>query len=175
MNVRFCGFGGQGILVAGRIMGMAAAMAGRNALQNQAYGSASRGGTCYSDVTISNTKIHELEPDEVDVLVALSQQACDKFLGMLKPGGLLIIDDDLVKLKPEQTANYKHISLGATDMAHHKWGRDILANIIMIGLLNGMEKVLPDDVLEDAIRDSVPEATGDINIEAYRIGKELAV
>lgn len=175
MNVRFCGFGGQGILVAGRIMGMAAAMAGRNSLQNQAYGSASRGGTCYSDVTISDDKIYELEPHEFDVLVALSQQACDKFLGLLKPGALLIVDDDLVKLDSEKTKIYKYKKLGATDMAHHKWGRDILANIIMIGLLNGMEKVIPDDILEEAIRESVPEGTGDINIEAYRIGKELAV
>ena len=174
MNIRFCGFGGQGILVAGRIMGMAAAGAGRNALQNQAYGSASRGGTCYSDVTISDSEIYELEPHEFDVLVALSQQACDKFLPMLKKDGLLITDKDLVRLKPELVEDYVHHSLSATDTAHHEFGRDILANIIIIGLLNNLAGLLDDGIIEDAITTVVPEGTEEINIMAYRLGKELA-
>jgi 2-oxoglutarate ferredoxin oxidoreductase subunit gamma len=172
MNIRFCGFGGQGILVAGRIMGMAAAAAGRNSLQNQAYGSASRGGTCYSDVTFSDETIYELEPHEFDILVALSQQACDKFLPLLKKDGLLITDVDLVKFEGGIPEGIKHISLAATETAHHKWKRDILANIIMIGLMNGVAKLLPDEYIENAIRDTVPESTGAINIEAYQLGKQ---
>jgi 2-oxoglutarate ferredoxin oxidoreductase subunit gamma len=174
VNIRFCGFGGQGILVAGRILGMAAANAGRNALQNQAYGSASRGGTCYSDVTISDEDIYELEPHEFDVLIALSQQACDKFLPLLKKGGLLITDKDLVQLIPGQDEGFQHHSLSATDRAHHQFGRDILANIIMIGLLNNLAGILDDGIIEEAITTVVPEGSEEINITAYRLGKELA-
>lgn len=174
MNIRFCGFGGQGILVAGKIMGMAATAAGRNALQNQAYGSASRGGTCYSDVTITDSEIYELEPHEFDVLVALSQQSCDKFLPLLKKEGLLITDKDLVQLEDEQTRGFKHYSLSATDTAHHEFGRDILANIIMIGLMNTLSELLDDQIVEETISTVVPEGSEEINITAYRLGKELA-
>ncbi len=173
MNIRFCGFGGQGILVAGRIMGEASSIAGRNVLQNQAYGSASRGGTCYSDVTISDEAIHELEPDRFDVLVALSQQAADKFLSLLKEGGTLIYDKDLVLLDDSPKPFRAH-ALSAVDTAHHKFGRDILANIIMIGLLNGLVGILDNATIEEAIANVVPEGTATVNIEAYRFGVEFA-
>jgi 2-oxoglutarate ferredoxin oxidoreductase subunit gamma len=174
VKVRFCGFGGQGILVAGRILGEAVTASGGNVVQNQAYGSASRGGTCHSDVTISDEEIYELEPQEFDALVALSQQACDKFLPMLKADGLLLTDSDLVKLDADVEKRVKHHSLSATEMAHHKFNRDILANIIMIGLLNGITGMMPDDVIENAITTVVPPGTEEINIQAYRLGRDIS-
>lgn len=173
MNIRFCGFGGQGILVAGRILGEAATAAGRNAMQTESYGSASRGGTSNSDVIISDGEIYELEPQEFDILVALSQQACDKFLATLQPDGILLTDSDLVKFDKPLPEGIKHYSLGATELAHHKFGRDILANIIMIGLLNSIAKIMPDDILETAITSVVPPGTEKVNIEAYRLGKGI--
>jgi 2-oxoglutarate ferredoxin oxidoreductase subunit gamma len=96
MNIRFSGFGGQGIVLSGFIMGNAAINEGKNAIQNQSYGSESRGGACRSDVIISDKTINELSPPEVDVLVSMSHSAFEKYLPMLKKGGTLIIDSDLV-------------------------------------------------------------------------------
>lgn len=80
MNVRFSGFGGQGIILAGVIYGHAATLDGKNAVQTPSYGRASRGGACKCDVIISDEQIYELEFPEPDVLIALSQQAYDSTL-----------------------------------------------------------------------------------------------
>jgi len=82
--IRFAGFGGQGIILSSYILGQAATFDGKKALQNQSYGSESRGGECRGDVVISDNEINELEPTEYDVLVAMTQPAYDKFLPSLK-------------------------------------------------------------------------------------------
>ena len=100
MNIRFSGFGGQGIVLSGYIYGVAAVLDRKKALQTQSYGSESRGGGCRSDVIISDEDIYELAPPRVDVLVALSQAAYDAYLPALKPDGTLIVEDDLVDQEP---------------------------------------------------------------------------
>ena len=94
MIVRFAGFGGQGIVLSSYIIGQSAAFDGKKALQNQSYGSESRGGECRGDVIISGEQINELEPTQYDVLVVMAQPAYDKFIPMLKPGGILHLATD---------------------------------------------------------------------------------
>jgi len=96
MNIRFCGFGGQGIVLSGYIYGVAATLDGKKALQTQSYGSESRGGECRSDVIISDEEIHELAPSRLSVLIALSQAAFDSYCPALEETGILIVEDDLV-------------------------------------------------------------------------------
>ena len=92
-EIRIAGFGGQGVVTVGKIVGVAAALHDKkNAVQTQSYGPESRGGACKSEVVLSDGEIHYPKVRTADVLVALSQPALDIYLKDLKPGGILIID-----------------------------------------------------------------------------------
>ena len=167
MNVRIAGFGGQGIVMAGYILGRAGIFDGHNALQTQSYGSESRGGACKSDVIISDGEILELAPASLDVLVAMSQPALDKFVANLKAGGTLIYDSDLVKPSSAASAAF---GLPATNIAHETFHRDVVANAIMLGFLASLTLVVSRDSLCRAISESVPPKTAVVNLEAFDEG-----
>jgi 2-oxoglutarate ferredoxin oxidoreductase subunit gamma len=167
MNIRLAGFGGQGIIMAGYVLGNAGLLDGNNALQTQSYGSESRGGSCKSDVLISDGEILELAPSSLDVLVAMSQPALDKFLPDLRPRGVLIYDSDLVK--PGLTDAHA-CGLPATDIAHKTFGRDVVANVIVLGCLAGLTGVASRDAFRRAISDSVPPKTVELNLKAFEEG-----
>ncbi len=173
MNIRFSGFGGQGIVLSGYIYGVAAVLDRKKALQTQSYGSESRGGGCRSDVIISDEDIYELAPPRVDVLVALSQAAYDAYLPALKPDGTLIVEDDLVETGEDPPARTFRIK--ATDIAHKKFGRKIMANMVMLGFIGAILEVVSKESLEQAIVGNVPKGTETANQQAfeegYRIGK----
>ena len=102
INIRFCGFGGQGIVLSAIIFGTTAVTkADLNAVQMQSYGSEARGGECQAEVIVSTDPIESPLADAMDMVVAMSQPALDKFLGTLKKGGLLIIDPEFVQV-PER-------------------------------------------------------------------------
>jgi len=173
--IRFAGFGGQGIILSSYILGQAATFDGKKALQNQSYGSESRGGECRGDVVISDNEINELEPTEYDVLVAMTQPAYDKFLPSLKTEGILILDKDLVvtdsKFEPGNIVKY---AVSATDVAFKKLGRKIVANMIMLGFINTLLNLVSEKALEKAILKNVPKGTEELNSKAMRLGIELA-
>ncbi len=175
MIVRFAGFGGQGIVIASYIIGKSAVIDGKKAIQNQAYGSESRGGECLGDVIIADEEIYELEPTNYDVLVAMTQPAYEKFIPLMKPGGTLIIDKDLVvpdkKLEPKGT---KRHAIAATDIAFKTFGRKIVANMIMLGYMNTLLGPVSEKALEQAISESVPPGTEKMNLDAMREGIRLA-
>ena len=97
MNVCFSGLGGQGIALLGLALGEAAARSGLNALQTQSYGAEARGGASYSTVIISKERILDIAPEELDMLVAMSQPAYDRFVKSLKGTGVLVYESALVK------------------------------------------------------------------------------
>jgi 2-oxoglutarate ferredoxin oxidoreductase subunit gamma len=167
MNIRFSGFGGQGIILAGVIFGHAAILDGKNAVQTQSYGSASRGGACKCDVIISAEEIYELEFPESDVLIALSQQAYEKYGPDLKENGTLIIDKDLVNVgSARQAVN----GLSATNIAHNKFGRKIIANMVVLGYLTAHVGIISKEAVIQAICDNVPPGTAELNIKAFEEG-----
>ncbi|UCC45458.1 MAG: 2-oxoacid:acceptor oxidoreductase family protein [Candidatus Zixiibacteriota bacterium] len=175
MIIRFVGFGGQGIVLSSYIMGQSAAFDGKNAIQNQSYGSESRGGECRGDVIISEEEIYELEPTGQDVLVAMTQPGYEKFIGSLREGGTLIVDDDLVNTVAElDPPGIKKYGIRATDIATHKLGRRIIANMIVLGYMNTLLNIVSTESLETAISDSVPKGTQELNLKALREGVELA-
>lgn len=168
MNIRFSGFGGQGIVLSGFIMGNAAINEGKNAIQNQSYGSESRGGACRSDVIISDRNINELSPPEVDVLVSMSHSAFEKYVPMLKKGGTLIIDSDLVF--PEDVKKFKFYGIPATDIAYKKFGRKIIGNMVMIGYVTSITKIVSKKAVKDSIKSNVPKGTESLNSKAFEEG-----
>ena len=167
MNIRLAGFGGQGVVMAGYVLGHAGVLDGGNAMQTQSYGSESRGGACKSDVIISEGEILELAPSALDVLVAMSQPALDKYLQNLKGEGILIYDNGLVK--PGNGCR-RAFGLPATDIAHRTFGRDVVANVIMLGCLAGLTGVVSRDSLRKAVSQTVPPKTVDMNLQAFEEG-----
>lgn len=167
MNIRLAGFGGQGIVMAGYVLGHAGILDGDNALQTQSYGSESRGGACKSDVIISKGEILDLVPPGLDVLVAMSQPALDKYLPNLNEDGILVYDSDLVK--PGDCA-IRALGLPATDIAEKTFGREVVANMIMVGCTAGLTGVVSRDSLRKAISESVPPKTVDMNLVAFEEG-----
>jgi 2-oxoglutarate ferredoxin oxidoreductase subunit gamma len=170
MRLRFCGFGGQGIVLAGYITGNAAVTDGKNAVQNQSYGSESRGGQCKSDVIVESGDIYELELDEIDVLVAMSQAAHDKYIDQLEPDGIVIIDTDLVVPRKDQDNLH---SIAFTDIAYQAFNRKIMGNMVMLGYLVGATEVVSERSMRNAIESNVPKGTEEMNIKAYERGLEL--
>jgi 2-oxoglutarate ferredoxin oxidoreductase subunit gamma len=172
--IRFVGFGGQGIVLSSYIMGSAATADGKNAIQMQAYGSESRGGECHGTVIVSDESIYELEPTSYDVLVAMSQPAYEKFVHHLNEGGVLIVDEDLVKIKkglgPKKRSFY---SVKFTDIAFKKFGRKIMANIVMLGYMNKVLGLVAMDKLEATILQNVPKGTEKKNLGAFKEGVAL--
>ena len=173
MTVRFSGLGGQGVVVSGVIFGHAAMFEGFDVLQSQSYGSTTRGGVTTSDVTLEHGPIHELECPEVNVLVALCQEALDRFLPLLAPGGLLVTESSLVEVESASVEPYRHISLPAFDTARKQLGRQILANIVTLGALSTVVEEVSPRSLERAILAHVPPGTEALNRQAFELGREL--
>ncbi len=169
IEIRLAGFGGQGIITAGLILGRAAILAGLNAVQTQSYGPEARGGASRSEVIISDKEIYYPKVREPDILLVMSNPAFERYIGDLKEDGILIYDSSIIK-----NVNIKQKSYGipATKMAVEKLGNRIVANIIMLAFLVEISKVFPRDHLIKAVLQSVPKGTEDINKKALNIGFE---
>jgi 2-oxoglutarate ferredoxin oxidoreductase subunit gamma len=171
MRLRFAGFGGQGVVLCGYIVGKAAMLDGKNAIHTQSYGSASRGGLTRSDVVISDGEIYDLINDELDLLMAMSQQSYDAFHQVLVPDGWLFYESDLVNIPDDHGG--RAYGFPATDTAFKTFGRKIIANILMIGFANAIAEVVSGENLVRTIRETVPPGTEDKNIAALEEGMRL--
>jgi 2-oxoglutarate ferredoxin oxidoreductase subunit gamma len=171
-EVRICGLGGQGVVIAGQILGRAAIYSGKNAVQTQSYGAEARGSGAKSEVIISDGKIGFPVIRKCDILVAMSQEAVGKNVKDLKEDGVLLVDSSLVKEVPEVKA--KIVGIPATETAEKSFGERLYTNMIMLGALTKAARLVTQEAMEEAIRESVPEKAADANVEAYKKGMELA-
>lgn len=175
-EIRFAGFGGQGVVMAGILLGRAAVVSGdRYALQTQSYGAAARGGAVRSDVILDDRQIVYPRISALDVLVVLSNQAAERYLGDLKTGGLLVIDEDLVSLSTNgaDACDFRLSKLNPSRMAGDLFGRSIYANLIIVGYVVRRTELLRTESVEEAIRATVPPATLENNLQAFHAGLEL--
>jgi 2-oxoglutarate ferredoxin oxidoreductase subunit gamma len=169
MRVRMAGYGGQGQVTAGILLGHAAVLDDRNALQTQAYGSATRGGLTTCDIAIADGDIHEVNPEEFDVLVAFCQEAADTFLELLSPDGVLVYEADLVTL-PEGIEQ-RTAGAATTRLAKTELGRQICANVLMLGFLVGsVPEVVSEASAEQALSEQLAPRIVEMNLEAFRLG-----
>ena len=172
-ELRLSGSGGQGLILGGVILGEAAAIYdGKNAIQSQSYGPEARGGASKSDVIVSNNPIDYPKATALDALLSLTQVACDKYVVDLKQGGILIVDSDLVTKMPQ--GNFKIFKLPITNIAKNKVGKVITANIVALGALVEVTKVVSKEALEKAVLARVPKAFLELNKTALEAGFEAA-
>jgi 2-oxoglutarate ferredoxin oxidoreductase subunit gamma len=170
-EVRISGLGGQGVVLAGQILGKAAAYNGKNVVQTQSYGAEARGSIAKSEVIISDGKIGFPMIRRCDILVAMNQEALDRDLKDLKEDGVLIVDSTYVKKIPETKA--KIFKIPATEHAEKTFGDKIYANLLMLGTLTKMTSIVSEKAMKKAIQDAVAKNIVNINKEAYKKGKQL--
>ena len=166
-EIRICGFGGQGIILAGVVLGEAATRAGYRAVQTQSYGPESRGGAARAEVVISSEPIDYPRVSRPDVVVALSQAGYDRFGREVADDGIVLVDQALVEAEAEAVT-----SVPFTTTAEEV-GRKIVSNIVMVGYLGGLIGVIPHDVLESTVLANIPAGTEDLNRKAVRAGRDL--
>ena len=171
-EVRLAGFGGQGIVLAGNILGKAIVLhEGKNAVFTQSYGPEARGGACSADVVLSHEPIHYPKVSEPDVLVFLSEEARTTYGSQLDPGTVVIYDSDLVKGK-ELEGRVDHLfSVPATRFAEDL-GRKMVANIVTLGFLAAVTDIVQGESLKKAVLSSVPKGTEELNASAFEKGYE---
>ncbi len=175
-EVRLAGFGGQGIVLSGHILGKAVTLfEKKNAVFTQSYGPEARGGSCSADVLIDTEAIYFPKVGSPDVLVIMSQGAWTTYGANIKPGGTLIIDEDLVSIDPEPTG-VNFYKAPATRIAEDM-GRRIVANIVMLGTVAALGEVVSYESMREAVLSSIPKGTEELNISAfdqgYEYGKKL--
>ena len=173
IEVRISGFGGQGVVLAGEILGKAAAYEGKYVVQTQSYGAEARGSTARSEVIISDSKIDFPKVRKCDILVAMSQNAVEAHLKDLKEKGVMIIDKDKVEHLPETKA--KVFKIPATKTAAKLLKSRLYANVIMLGALTRITGIVKEEAVEKAITDSVLKTTREANINGFREGLKLVV
>jgi len=173
-EVRFTGFGGQGMVVMGYILGRAATVYdGKNASMTQSYGPEARGGASSTQVVISSGPIFYPYVTEPSVMVGMSQEGYTKYRKNLTKDGKLLIDEDLVTLAPDENLARVY-RIPATRFAE-ELGRKIVANIVMLGFFSALTGLVNDASLRKAVSEAVPKATIDLNIKAYDKGRSHAL
>ncbi|MEM3703050.1 MAG: 2-oxoacid:acceptor oxidoreductase family protein [Candidatus Bathyarchaeia archaeon] len=171
VNVRFGGFGGQGIITSGVILGRAAIYDGKDAVQSQSYGQQARGGECRCDVIISDETIVYPLIDKADILVVMSRPALEAYIRTLKTGGCLILDTDLVGFIPDRS-DIEIVEIPATKTAS-KLGRTIVANMVMLGALVKKTKIVSEEALRKAVHDTFHLSMVELNLKAVEEGMKL--
>jgi 2-oxoglutarate ferredoxin oxidoreductase subunit gamma len=166
VEVRLAGMGGQGMILAGIILADAAIRSGKYAVQTQSYGPEARGGASSSEVIISDKEIDYPEIVEADVLLCMSQQACDKYYRSLKRGGLLVVDTAHVRRTPTSRA----IRADLTGWAVEATEREITASVVALGFLVGLTDVVSRHALEEAVLARAPRGTSEANAQALDRG-----
>ena len=166
------GTGGQGLILAGIILAEAAVLDGKQAIQTQSYGPEARGGASRAEVLISDEAIDYPKVLKADTLLAMSQEAFNKYAGHIGAGGSLVVDSTFVRELKETKA--KLIALPITRAAKEKLGRDMFANIIALGAIVGITGTVSRDSLVAAVLARVPKGTEDKNRQAIDIGFQLA-
>jgi 2-oxoglutarate ferredoxin oxidoreductase subunit gamma len=167
------GYGGQGIITASILLAEAAAIyEGLQAVQSQSYGPEARGGATRADVIISEKPIHFPKVLNPHILVCLSQEAYNKFWGIIRPGGLLVVDKKFVKIDHDVEARQRVLDMYETVL--REIGNPIVFNICMLGALIGLTGLVKPDSVKELVESKVPPEFIDMNKAALDIGFGLS-
>ena len=172
-EIRLSGTGGQGLVLIGIILGEAAAIYdGKNAVQTQSYGPEARGGASRSDVIISGQAIDYFLVSRPDILLAMSQEAYDRFIADTHEGSLVLVDSTWVKKMPP--TGLKTYGLPLTQIARDVTGKAIAANMVGLGALVSLTRVVSREAVEKAISGNVDEKNRSMNLRALHEGWKSA-
>jgi 2-oxoglutarate ferredoxin oxidoreductase subunit gamma len=173
-EIRIGGFGGQGVILAGMILGRAASLYdNKHVTLTQAFGPEARGSACSVQLIVSPEPVLYPYLTRPDVLVVMSQEAYSRFCPELKPGGILLYEQDLIKLdKPNP--HVKTLGIPATRLAE-ELGRRLVLNLVMVGFVTAVTGLASPEAVRKAIPESVPKGTESLNLAAFEKGLEYGL
>ena len=170
-EIRLTGFGGQGVVLAGHIIGRACAIhAGMNATMIQSFGPEARGSACSATLAVSEGEVLYPYIARPNILVAMSSEGYEKYRLELVDDGLLLFEQDLVQ--PVVAEGQRAYGVPSTRIAEDL-GRAIVQNIVMVGFFGATSGLVPPEALREAVRHSVPAGTEKLNLAAFDQGLEF--
>jgi len=171
-GIRIAGFGGQGVILAGMVIGKAAAIHdGKFATLTQSFGPEARGSACSAQLIVSDQPILYPYLTQPDILVVMSQEAHARFGADLKPAGMLLYEQDLIHLD-QRAQGIRHYGIPATRFAE-ELGRKLVLNMVMVGFVTALAGLATPPAVRQAIVDSVPKGTEQLNLAAFEKGLEF--
>jgi 2-oxoglutarate ferredoxin oxidoreductase subunit gamma len=173
-EIRIAGFGGQGVILSAMIIGKAASIyEGGHATLTQSFGPEARGGASSAQVVLSERPIHYPYVTAPDILVVMSQEAYSRFTPELRDGGILIVEEDMVRIS-QLRPGIRVYGVPATRLAE-ELGRRMVLNVVMVGAFAAITGLITAEALRQAVGDSVPPATRDLNLRAFDKGLEYGL
>lgn len=173
-EVRIGGFGGQGVILTGYVIAKAASLYdGQHATMTQSFGPEARGSACSAEVVISTERIMNPYVRNANVLVALSQEAYNKFAPKLVRDGIMITDEDLVEAS-DLPDSVKLFSIPATRFAE-ELGRRLVMNMVVAGFFTAVTGLVSADAMRRAVETSVPRGTEKLNLQAFERGYQFGL
>jgi len=170
-EIRIAGFGGQGVILSAVVLGKAASIyANGFATMTQNFGPEARGGACSAQLVVSDAPVLYPYVTQPDIMVIMSQEAYNRFAHEIKPGGLLIVEEDLVRVS-DLKGDPKVYAIPATRFAE-ELGKRMVLNSVMVGFFTAVSKLLTADAVRKAVADSVPPSFRDLNLQAFDKGFE---
>ncbi len=169
-EIRLSGSGGQGLVLGGVMLSEAlATVDGKNVVQTQSYGPEARGGASRTDLVVSDGEIFYPKPMALDLLLAMTQESCDLYVGALKEGGLLVYDSHLVTQVPYTNA----IGIEFTQLARQEIGIPIMANVISLGAICALTGIVSEKGLREVVKRRAPRGTEEKNMAALEVGLKV--
>ncbi|MGE4296419.1 MAG: 2-oxoacid:acceptor oxidoreductase family protein [Desulfovibrionaceae bacterium] len=166
-ELRLSGLGGQGIITLGKVLGQGLAIGhGFYVTQTQSYGPEARGGSSRADLVVSTSPISYPKTESVDLLVALSQQACNAYYTNLKPQGVLLVDTSMVANTPTNV----FLGLPFTTLAKERIGLVQTLNTMVLGSLTYLLPFADRRTMRKALEDALPPKIHEINLKAFNLG-----
>lgn len=171
-DIRITGFGGQGVILSAHILGKAASIFGTfNATMTQSFGPEARGSACSAQLVIDEDRVLYPYIRQPDMLVAMSQEGYEKYRSEMKPNGILVYEEELVK-PAKGKSKVKSYGIPAARLAEDVVGRKITMNIIMLGFFTAVTGLVPKEAMKEAVLSSVPAGTEKLNTLAFETGYE---
>lgn len=174
IEIRLSGSGGQGVLLGATILAEAATALGRHVVQAQSYGPAARGGASLAEIIVSTAEIDYPEVTAPHASLCLSQEAWEKFAADTLPGGLVLYDRGLIELEA-QLPGLRVRGIAFAQLAAERFGKTVVANIVALGAFVALTELLPAEAVEEAVIRRVPAHSRELNVEAFRLGRIVAL
>jgi 2-oxoglutarate ferredoxin oxidoreductase subunit gamma len=173
-EIRIAGFGGQGVILSAVVLGKAASIfQGAFATMTQNFGPEARGGACSAQLVLSDSPVLYPYVTKPDILVVMSQEAYVRFIPELKDGGILIVEQDLVRVS-DSDIKFQVFSVPATRIAE-VLGKRMVLNSVMMGFFTAVTRLLEPDAVRKAVADSVPASFQELNLKAFDKGLEYGI
>ncbi|MDY6383681.1 MAG: 2-oxoacid:acceptor oxidoreductase family protein, partial [Cyanobacteriota bacterium] len=168
------GFGGQGVLLAGEVLANAFMLDDKNVTWYPSYGAEMRGGTVNCTVVMSDEEVSAVQKTSADFIIVLNQASFDKYTSWVKKGGSIIVNSSLAAIKKTRD-DINYIFVPITKMAQETLGNIKMSNILSLGILSKISKLVSIETLEKALHNVIPPHRAHLipkNIQALKLGYE---